>query len=515
MTTKPAKARTPVVLDQKLTITKRIGQGRLSVVYAAVHQVLARRFAVKVLSPLLTESELQRRRLRHAVREASSVDYPQAVPLVDYGELQDGRTYLTMPFVRGIQLSKVLARDGRFKIKRAIPILAQLADILEASHGWRVVHGDVKPNNIMLVEGSDARESVRLHDFCISSTLAGPAKDEEDLINLLRVYGNADYLAPEQLSGHSVDGRADIYAFGCLAYRMLVGEPPFVGSNEEVVNAHRRREPVSLLRRSGGEHIGAELDRIVLGCLEKNPSDRYQSMSAVALLLRRLMPALETLDPEEAITGRWNIPEEETEQEEPLPESPSRLRALFYDTILELSEHIADQGKAPDGMLEVTGNIKRVRDEVSSVGARVELTENRFEDIRREQRERESALRYAIIDLTLARNDMDEKTADKRRWDDLQFQLKQLESNLSVLEQQRGERFTLLNTELGQQRDLQRSLEHELVAHYRRLYNEVDALRGLASDDEARRLYRALDRCRAAIAKGQPRPSAAPGPAAR
>jgi chromosome segregation ATPase len=230
-------------------------------------------------------------------------------------------------------------------------------------------------------------------------------------------------------------------------------------------------------------------------------------MAVVAQELRRLMPAVKSVDPEEAITGRWNMPEEEAEQEEPLPESPSRLRALFYDTILELSEHIADNGKAPDGMLEVTANIKRVRDEVSSVGARVELTENRFEDIRREQRERESSLRYAIIDLTLARNDLDEKGGDKRRWDDLQFQLKQLESNLAVLEQQRSERFTLLNTELGQQRDLQRSLEHELVAHYRRLYNEVDALRGMVDSDESRKLYRALDRCRAAIAKSQPRPT--------
>ncbi|MCK5799507.1 MAG: serine/threonine protein kinase, partial [Deltaproteobacteria bacterium] len=228
-----------VQINQTLTIAKRIGRGRLGVVYAAVHSVLARRFAVKVLRPSLTRSETVQSRLRHMIREASQVEHPNICSLVDFGQLPDKRFYITMDFVRGIQLSHVLERDGRLPQERALLLLIQIADALAAAHRVRVVHGDLKPTNVMLVDNSaDVPETLRVLDFRVSSALAETPRDDDSLAHL-KGYGGVDYLAPEQIAGRHWDGRADTYAFGCLAYRMITGQPPFVGEPSEVIKAHK------------------------------------------------------------------------------------------------------------------------------------------------------------------------------------------------------------------------------------------------------------------------------------
>ncbi|MCC6746359.1 MAG: protein kinase [Deltaproteobacteria bacterium] len=494
-----APAGPTVQLEQRLTLTKRLGSGRLGVVYAAVHSVLARRFAVKVLRPALTKDDAAQRRLRHMVRDASMVEHPSVVSLVDYGQLPDGRAYLTMDFVRGIQLTKALERDGRFPLPRAIPILVQLADALEAAHRLRVLHGDLKPNNILLVEQARGVELVRVHDFLLVPALAGPTHADDPLAQLT-FYGSFDYLSPEQLSGGMVDGRADIYAFGAVAYRVLVGEPPFVGDPEEVMLAHRSRDPVPPSRRSGGEDLPGAIDAIILRCLEKDPGDRYKTVEEAKRDLQALLPREESLPFDDEVTGRWEVPPELAQMEEPLPESAARLRRLFYDTIVELAELVVSQGAVSDEIASAVEAIKRDREDATALAAQGELTENRFEDIRRELRERESALRYAIIDLNLLRNDQLERGLGEADVRDLDFQLAELERSLAALERQRRERFAALNLELQGYRDRLKAKEQQLAVHYRRLYAELDDVQGAVTTTAARKLYRRLERCRSALA---------------
>jgi hypothetical protein len=490
-------------LSQKLTIAKRIGEGRLGLVYAAVHETLARRFAVKVLLPSLTNDDATRRRLRHAVREASMIDHPGAVALVDFGFIQQDRAYITMEFVRGIPLAAVLRRDGRWPVSRTVPLLLQLAQAIDAGHGNHVVHGDLKPNNVMLCDGA-AGDRVKVLDFSISSCLAAGATIEDES-TVLRYYGTPDYLAPEQLSGRALDARTDVYGFGCVAYRLMTGEPPFVGRALEVMSAHRSREAVAPSRRSGGQSIPAGMDRIVLHCLEKRPGDRYQNMSAVIRDLETLAPQTERLPFDEQNTGRFEIIAEEADEEPLLPEAVSRLRKVFYDTILQLAERIAEEGKAADGMREVTAALKRTREEADAVAGRGEQLENRFEDIRRELRERESGLRYAMIDSGLARTElMESGRGAATEIQGLEQEIAALERSLTALEQDRAERFGLLNTELRQQKEVLRSLEHQLAAYYRRLFAELGEMREIVSSGESRKLYRLLDRCRVALAKVRP-----------
>jgi hypothetical protein len=492
-------------LGEQLTVAKRLARGRLSVVYAGVHPVLARRFAVKVLSPGLTRDENIQWRLRRTIREASTVEHPNVASLVDFGQTADGRFYVVMDFVRGTQLTKALTQDGRFTVPRAVPLLIQLAEALEAAHRLRVVHGDVKPNNMLLVEQPSGEIMLKLHDFAITMALSGQPT-EEDPLGHLRVYGSMDYLSPEQINNARVDGRADIYAYGAVAYRMLAGEPPFVGSTEEGMIGHRTREPVPPSRRVGAHEVPPELDAIVLRCLEKNPADRFKSMQEVAHELRALAPKAALGPLEEEITGRWKLPPEAEEAEEPLPESPAKLRQLFYDTMLALGELAVTGGTASAELQEEIRALTAVKEQATGVGGQAAVVENRFEDIRRQLREQESTLRYAIIDLNLAKSDTKEPKSEEALRE-MEAKIADLERQLAELAQQRSERFAALNEELMKSRESLKGLEQQLAVHYRRLYAQLDEARAELGGDDARQLYRLLERCRAALAK----PAAAAG----
>lgn len=491
-----------VALAQKLVLAKRIGKGQLGIVYAAVHEVLARRFAVRVLRAALTTNEDTVRQLRHVVRETSTVFHPNIVRLTDFGQIPDGRHYVTMEFVRGIPLAKVLARDGRLPVARAVPLLVQLAEALEAAHALRVVHGDVKPSNLLVVEQQLGAEHLFVNDFALVPALS-PRPSPDDPLGHLGLYGELDFVAPEQIDGRHVDGRADVYAFGATAYRMLAGEPPFVGEREQVIRGHRELEPVPPSRRSGAHDVPPWLDALVLRCLQKAPQDRYDQMEEVARELRAGVPRRVVVPTrgfeEEEVTTRWEVPPEPAE--EPLPGSPARLHRLFYDTILELSEHVHEQGIAAPEMETEIISLRRLREDAAAIAAQCELTENRFEDIRRELRERESALRYAIIDLNLAKSDQLGHSEAKAR--DLDRQIGELERSLSQLGKQRNERFELLNAELQQHKDGLKAFEHQMAIRYRRLYAELGEVRPRVKTEDAMALYKRLERCRDALSRAQ------------
>lgn len=493
-------------IGAQLTIAKRIGKGNLGVVYAGVHPILSRRFAIRIIRGDLTKDENVFRRLKHVVREVSAVEHTNVVPLTDFGNLDDGRIYLTMEFVRGIPLAKVLERDGPMPIERALPLLYQLADAIEAAHRLRVIHGDIKPSNILLCEEPGGRESIRLNDFRLTPTLAEESTPENQLRHL-QIYTDFSYLAPEQISNQRIDGRVDIYSYGTVAYRMLTGEPPFVGDPKEVLIAHRTREPVPLSRRVGVQGLPLELEGMILHCLEKDPSSRYKTMGEVCRLLQGLLPSKAPLiGPfEEEITSRWKvIPEHIQAAEQPLPESPPKLRQLYFDTLLELAEVAVSSGYAGEKLRYEISSLRRLKDESSTLLAQSAITENRFEDIRRESRERESTLRYAIIDLNLVKAEMKEKKVKGTPIDDLDAQLSELEQSLLELEKQRNSKFAKLKEELQTHQDRQKELEQETVANYRRIYMQLVPIRTRLEDEELpRKLFRTLERCWDALAPQQ------------
>ena len=212
------------------------GRGGMGEVYLARDTRLDRPVALKLLNPALADDEGFRERLLRESRLAAGLDHPNVIPIYEAGEA-DGRLFIAMRYVEGTDLKALLRREGMLEPARAIAIAAQVADALDAAHRRGLVHRDVKPSNV-LIDEQDGREHCYLADFGLTQSVSdrGPTDG--------RLMGTLDYVAPEQIRGDEVDGRADVYALGCLVFESLTGTLPFSGASDTaLVYAHLEEEP--------------------------------------------------------------------------------------------------------------------------------------------------------------------------------------------------------------------------------------------------------------------------------
>jgi serine/threonine-protein kinase len=271
-------------LGASYVLEREIGGGGMSHVFIAQERGLARRVVIKVLPPEMTEG-ISAERFAREVKLAASLQQANIVPVLAAGTA-DTFPYYVMPFVEGRSLRERLLRDGALPIADAISILRDVARALCFAHARGVVHRDIKPGNILL---SDRTAVVT--DLGIAKAL-GAARDVigggDTSLMVSRTgtsIGTPAYMAPEQAAGDpNVDHRADIYAFGCVAYELLTGQPPFVrDAPHRVIAAHFQEtpRPVTELRPD----VSPAIARLVASCLEKDPSRRPQSGDDILLVL--------------------------------------------------------------------------------------------------------------------------------------------------------------------------------------------------------------------------------------
>ena len=255
--------------------------GGMARLFVARDRVLDRRVVIKTLSAELAAS-LNADRFRREIRLAASLQQANIVPVLMSGEV-DGMPYYIMPFVEGESLRTRLAARGALPFREAIGILRDVARALAFAHDRGVVHRDIKPENVLL-SGSTAVVTdfgiAKALDIARGTTAASPsglATSPNELTVVGTALGTPAYMSPEQASGDpAVDYRADIYAFGVLAYELLSGAPPFSGLNTRgLLAAHIARPPVPLAERASG--VPPELAALVMRCLEKDPVARPQS----------------------------------------------------------------------------------------------------------------------------------------------------------------------------------------------------------------------------------------------
>ena len=262
-------------------IEEEIGRGGMGIVYRARHLALDRIRALKVLSPELSEDPTYVARFRRESRLAASVDHPAVVTVHHAGE-EDGRLYMSMQYVDGVDLGRLLA-DGPLSPARAGAILDQLAAGLDAAHAAGLIHRDVKPENVLLSGARDA-ERAYLTDFGIG-TVAGTADRRTTRLTAEGiVLGTSSYMAPEQIDGDAVDRRADVYSLACVAFHMLTGEPPFAGRSElATLSAHGSapRPQASAIVPA----LSGRLDDALAAGMAINPSARPDSASAFSARL--------------------------------------------------------------------------------------------------------------------------------------------------------------------------------------------------------------------------------------
>ena len=262
---------------EQYAIERELGGAGMSRVFLADEPRLVRKVVIKVVRPELLAG-LSAERFSREIRLAASLQQANIVPVLDAG-MAAGLPYYTMPFVEGRSLSDRLAADGALPVREALSILRDVLRALAHAHARGVVHRDIKPGNVLLSGGTAV-----VTDFGIARALGADreTREGEALTQPGAAIGTPAYMAPEQASGDpSADHRADIYAFGCLAYAVLTGRPPFdLDTPHRIITAHFNTAPPPLLtRREGVPRAVAEL---VARCLEKDPERRPQS--AVNLL---------------------------------------------------------------------------------------------------------------------------------------------------------------------------------------------------------------------------------------
>ena len=276
------------VIDGRFHIRSLIARGGMGRVYRAEQSPLGRVCALKVVNGTLAGADPEyERRFKLEASTAAKLTHPNTVTVFDYGKTGDGIFFMAMELLEGRTLHKVLRDEGSLSPERASRVAAQICRSLREAHHHGVVHRDLKPANVFLVAHGDEPDFVKVLDFGLVKSL--DERPEEQLTQTGIFMGSPKYMAPEQIEGHKVDARTDIYSLGIMMYEMLTGRPPFdKATSVKTLMAHVHEAPAALT--IGAPGVSPALEDLVLRCLSKQPTDRPSSMEEVLSALRAGSP---------------------------------------------------------------------------------------------------------------------------------------------------------------------------------------------------------------------------------
>jgi serine/threonine protein kinase len=265
----------------KYDILSLLGEGGMSKVYRARHRFMKRTVAVKLLHESATRDPMAKARFQQEAEAASALNHQNVVTVHDFGFTPSGQAFFVMDCLDGQSLEEMLAEgEPPLSIARAIEIFTQGCDGLDHAHRKGIVHRDIKPSNLVVIKQEDGSDLVKLVDFGIAKVLV-PSPDGEkprQLTQTGEVFGTPAYMSPEQCSGTPLDGRSDLYSFGCMMYEALSGQPPLLG--ETFINTivkQLNERPRSFTETAPHAKVPPHVEAVVMKCLEKDPADRYAS----------------------------------------------------------------------------------------------------------------------------------------------------------------------------------------------------------------------------------------------
>ncbi len=274
-------------------IVSPLGAGGMGEVYRARDTRLGRDVAVKVLPQSMAASPELRQRLEREAKTISQLSHPHICTLHDVGH-QDGTDYLVMELIEGETLADRLGKGGALPVEQALKVGIEIAGALDAAHKAGIVHRDLKPGNIMLT-----KSGVKLLDFGLAKLQAAPAQDvvsaatslptalqeSQPLTTRGTILGTFQYMSPEQLEGGEADARSDLFSFGCVLYEMLTGRKAFSGKSQaSLIGSIMNSEPPAI--SSIQPMVPPALDRVVKGCLAKEPEERWHTAHDVMMQLQ-------------------------------------------------------------------------------------------------------------------------------------------------------------------------------------------------------------------------------------
>ncbi len=293
------------MINDRYQILRMIGEGGMANVYLAYDTILDRNVAVKILRGDLADDEKFVRRFQREAIAASSLSHPNIVEMYDVGE-DDGKYFIVMEFIEGRTLKSLIKKRGALTLPEVIDIMMQLTSGLACAHDSYIIHRDIKPQNVMILD--DGR--VKITDFGIAMAL-----NSNELTQTNSVMGSVHYLPPEQASGSGSTIKSDIYSLGILMYELLTGKVPFKGDNAVEIAIKQMKDQIPSVCEFNPE-IPQGVENIVLKACAKNPKNRYDSVQEMHNDLETVLN--EDRKSELRITYRY--PEQDLEETKVMPD---------------------------------------------------------------------------------------------------------------------------------------------------------------------------------------------------
>ena len=253
-------------INDRYEIIRVIGEGGMANVYLANDTILNRKVAVKVLRGDLANDEKFVRRFQREALSASSLNHPNIVEMYDVGE-DDGNFYIVMEYVDGKNLKQLIKRRTKLSLTEVVDIMKQLTDGIAHAHDSFIIHRDIKPQNMLILDNG----LVKITDFGIAVAL-----NSTQLTQTNSVMGSVHYLPPEQAAGKGATFKSDIYSLGIMMYELITGKLPFRGENAVEIALKQMKEPIPSIREDNNE-IPQAVENIVLKACAKNPKNRYDT----------------------------------------------------------------------------------------------------------------------------------------------------------------------------------------------------------------------------------------------
>jgi serine/threonine-protein kinase len=328
-------------INGRYDLESLLGFGGMGAVYKALQRNMQRRVALKLIPH--GEPKAAARFKREALT-ISKLRHPNTVTVFDYGETADGMLFLAMEMLSGRTLGDVIKREAPLDPNRAVHIASQVCRSLSEAHDAGIIHRDIKPDNIFLIEVDDDENFAKVLDFGIAKSVQ--TEDEVTLTGEGRIIGTPRYMSPEQILAEEVDPRSDIYSLACIVFEMLCGTPPFDDtSTTKLMIAHAKESPPTLSERLTEEalsRIPGELEQVIRKALSKSPSERH---SHIDVFRKELESAVEKLDSEPLPpgTGMRKAPPGAKRQ----PESSDLLDMHSSQSLDKLSQTRAAQKREP------------------------------------------------------------------------------------------------------------------------------------------------------------------------
>lgn len=273
-----------VVIDDRYQVLEFIGEGGMGSVYKVQDRVLEKVFAIKLVKPELLKDNIAMKRFEQEAQGAISLTHPNLVSVYGHKLTASGQPFLLMDYHPGSNLADVISQHGKIAPEEAVDLFAHLSDALMHAHAKGIIHRDLKPSNIIIQQNEMGKLDPKIVDFGISKILSsnvttmGFTKEQQ-------VFGTPHYMSPEMCRGEKLDARSDVYSLGCLMFEVVEGRPPYQMENPfQTLMQHVSGDLPKFAQPST---VPAPLQGIILKCLAKDPSHRYQSMEHLRRDLER------------------------------------------------------------------------------------------------------------------------------------------------------------------------------------------------------------------------------------